>query len=122
MAWGAWLHYGLGLSVGKCSAVLARLGINGTAGAICSASASTGTDLVPTHEAIKEHVAGASALTMDETGWRIGGAGAGLWVAATDDATLYDVAHDRDFAAATGLVPAGFAGVIVRDGWVVYNR
>ena len=121
MAWGAWLHYGLGLSFGKASALLSRLGINVTAGAIASSSASTSTDLVPTHNAIKAQVGSAPAVTMDETGWRIGGRGAWLWVAATDDATVYDVAHHRDFDAATGLVPADYAGVIVRDGWVVYN-
>jgi len=122
MAWGAWLHYSLGLSFGKCSQLLARLGINVTPGAIVSSSASTGTDLVPTHNAIKAHVASAPAVVMDETGWRIAGRGAWLWVAATDDATVYDVAHDRDFAAATNLVPADYDGTVVRDGWVVYNR
>jgi len=121
MAWAAWLHYGLGLSFGKCSQVLARLGVNVTAGAIASSAASTGTGLVPTHDAIKAHVASARAVVMDETGWRIGGRGAWLWVAATDDATVYDVAHDRDFDAATNLVPADYAGTVVRDGWVVYN-
>lgn len=121
MAWGTWLHYGLGLSFGKCSTLLGRLGVDVTAGAIASSSASTGTDLVPTHTAIKAHVASAPAVTMDETGWRIGGRGAWLWAAATDDATVYDVAHDRDLAAATGLVPADYAGTVVRDGYVVYN-
>ena len=121
MAWGAWLHYSLGLSFGKCSQLLGRLGIGVSPGAIASASASTGTDLVPTHNAIKAHVRSAPAVVMDETGWRIAGGGAWLWVAATDDATVYDVAHDRDFDAATNLVPADFAGTIVRDGWVVYN-
>ncbi len=121
MAWGAWLHYGLGLSFAKCSALLARLGVDVTAGAIASASASTGTDLEPTHNAIVAHVGTAPAVVMDETGWRIGGGGAWLWVAATDDATVYGVAHDRDFAAATNLVAADYAGTIVRDGWVVYN-
>jgi len=121
LAWGTWLHYGLGLSFGKCSTVLARLGVNVTAGALCSSSASTSADLVPTHEAIKDHVATAPAVTMDETGWRIGGEGAWLWVAATDDATVYDVARGRGFEAATGLVPADYAGTIIRDGWVVYN-
>jgi len=121
MAWGAWLHYGLGLSFAKCSTVLARLGINVTPGAICSSSASTGTDLVPTHDAIVAHVRSSPAVVMDETGWRIGGEKAWLWVAATDDATVYDVAHDRDFDAATNLVPADYAGTVVRDGWVVYN-
>lgn len=48
-AWAAWLHYGLGLSFGKCSQLLARLGVNVTAGALCSAAQSTGTDLVPVH-------------------------------------------------------------------------
>ncbi len=40
---------------------------------------------------------------------------------ATDDATVYDVARDRDFEAATNLVRANYAGTVVRDGWVVYN-
>jgi transposase len=121
MAWGAWLHYGLGLSFGKASALLGRLGINVTAGAIASSCASTGTDLVPTYNAIKAHLGRAPAVIMDETGWRIAGGGAWLWVAATDDATVYDVAHDRDFDSATNLVPADYAGTVVRDGWVVYN-
>jgi len=121
MAWAAWLHYGLGLSFGKCSTVLGGLGINVTAGAICSSSTSTSTALVPTHQAIKAHVASSPAVTMDETGWRIGGIGVWLWVAATGDATIYDVARGRGFDQATGLVPAGYTGTIVRDGWVVYN-
>ncbi len=74
MALATWLHYGLGLSFAKCSNLLARLGINVTAGAICSASASTSTDLVPTHEAIKAHVGTSPAVTMDETGVRHEGA------------------------------------------------
>jgi transposase len=120
MAWGSWLHYGLGLSFAKCSQLLGRLGIGVTPAAICQASASTGADLVPTHEAITAHVATAAAVTMDETGWRVGGEKAWLWVAATDDATLYDVARGRGFEAATGLVPADYAGTIVRDGWATY--
>jgi transposase len=121
MAWATWLHYALGLSFEKTSTVLARMGINVTAGAICAASASTSTDLVPTHQAIKTHVATAPAVTMDETGWRIGGEGVWLWVAATDDATIYDIARGRGFDQAIGLVPADYSGTIVRDGWAAYN-
>jgi transposase len=43
-------------------------------------------------------------------------------MAATDDATLYDVARGRGFEAATGLVPADYAGTIVRDGWATYGN
>jgi len=74
MAWSTWMHYSLGLSFGKCAQVLARLGVDVTAGAICQAASATSTDLVPTHEAIKDHVAAAPALTMDETGVRHEGA------------------------------------------------
>ncbi|MGH7876627.1 MAG: IS66 family transposase [Candidatus Dormibacteraceae bacterium] len=116
-----WLHYGLGLSFGRCSEVLGRLGIPVSRGALCQASATTSTDLVPTHQAIKDTVAASEVLTMDETGWRIGGYGAWLWAAATEDATLYDVAEGRGFDAATNLVPADYDGVIVRDGWAVYR-
>jgi hypothetical protein len=59
---------------------------------------------------------------MDETGWRIGGERTCPWVADTDDATVYDVAGDRSFESAIGLVPADYAGVIVRDGWALYSR
>jgi transposase len=38
-AWAMWLHYSLGLSFGRTRQVLARLGINVTAGALCTASA-----------------------------------------------------------------------------------
>lgn len=93
----------------------------GHPGTICQASASTGTDLVPTHEAIEAHVAAAPALAMDETGWRIGGKPSWLCVATTNDATVYDVARSRGFDQATGLVPADYAGTIVRDGWAVYG-
>lgn len=120
-ALGLLLHYELGLSFGKCSSLLGRFGVNVTAGAICSSSGSTSTALVPTHDAIKAHVASAPAVTMDETGWRTGGMGRWLWVAAIADATLYEVARGRDFDAAARLVPADYPGVIIRDGWVAYG-
>jgi transposase len=37
-AWAMWLHYSLGLRFAKTRAMLAHLGVNVTAGAICSAS------------------------------------------------------------------------------------
>jgi len=43
-------------------------------------------------------------------------------VAATEEATAYDVARGRGFEQATALVPGDYEGVIVRDGWAVYSR
>ena len=121
-AWAAWLHYGLGLSFVKCTKLLARLGINVTAGALCTAAQSTGTVLVPVHADLIKRANQSKSITMDETGWRINGHGAWLWVATSRDVTIYHVADDRSFDSATVLIDADYTGVIIRDGWAVYRR
>ena len=119
--WVAWLHYGLGLSFGKCASLLGRLGIEVTAGAICSASQSMGTALVPVKNTIVERVNASPTVTMDETGWRVEGFSSWLWVAATEDATAYNVAAGRGFDQACDLVRDYYDGVIIRDGWGPYR-
>jgi transposase len=121
-AWALWLHYGLGLSFGKCAQLLARLGIEVTAGALCQAAQTTGTDLVPVHAEIAERANGAEMVVMDETGWRVGGNSAWLWVATNHQVTIYNVADGRGFAQATDLVGEDYAGTIIRDGWAPYRR
>lgn len=96
-AWAVWLHYGLGLSFAKCTTLLARLGIEVTAGALSQAAQSTGGDLVPVHAQLLERVNAAPMVVMDETGWRVGGDGAWLWVATTEHLTVYNVADGRGF-------------------------
>jgi transposase len=120
--WAAWLHYGLGLSFAKCARLLARLGIDVTAGALCQSAQTTGTDLVSVHDEIVRRVNDAPMVVMDETGWRVGGRSAWAWVATTPDATAYDVADGRGFEEATDLADADYDGVIVRDGWAPYRR
>jgi len=121
-ALGHWLHYVLGLSFGKSSTLLGRLGVPVTAGALSSGAQSTGLALVPTTSAIRRAVAASAVVTMDETGWRIAGWGAWLWVATSASHTAYNVAWGRRFADATVLVPDDFEGTIVRDGYIVYRN
>jgi transposase len=77
------------LSFVKCAALLARLGIDVTAGALCQAAQSTGTALVPVHAEIVRRINDSAAVVMDETGWRVRGHSAWLWVATTPEATGY---------------------------------
>lgn len=121
-ALGLWFHYVLGLSFGKAATLLGRLGVPVTAGALSSGAQSTGVALVPTTTAIRKAVASSSSVTMDETGWRIGGQTAWLWVASSAAHTVYNVAWGRRFEDATGLVPEVYDGTIVRDGYVVYRN
>lgn len=121
-AWAIWLHYGLGLSFAKCASVLAQMGIDVTPGALCTAAQSTSTDLVPVHNDIVKRANQAAGVVMDETGWHVNGRNAWLWVATTNDVTVYDVADGRGFDQACQLIDADYGGIIMRDGWAVYRR
>jgi transposase len=117
-----WLHYALGLSFAKSADVLGRLGVPVTAGALSSGAQSTGTALVPLHQEIVATINRSAVVVPDETGWRVGGEGAWLWVVTTEGATAYNVADGRGFEEAKDLLEEDFCGVIVRDGWVVYRQ
>ncbi|MGC8472777.1 MAG: IS66 family transposase, partial [Acidimicrobiales bacterium] len=68
-SWAAWLHYSLGLSFGKSAAVLARLGVPATAGALCAAAQSTSTALAPVTREIVRRLNASEMIVSDETGW-----------------------------------------------------
>ena len=61
-------------------------------------------------------------MTADETGWRIGGRRAWLWIVTCPKATLYKVTPGRSFDDAKLLLDEQYAGVLVRDGWVAYRN
>jgi len=122
-AFGAWLHYGLGLSFGRVGQVLGHLGLPVSRAAICRASArSACTDLVPVHAGLVAAANKAPTLTMDQSGWRVGGEGEWLWVAANAELTLCWIGDGRGFEQAKERIDADYAGVLVRDGYVVYNH
>jgi transposase len=121
-AWSLWRHYELGLSFGKCARLLRRLGIEVTAGALSQAAQATGTALVPAHQDLVARATGSDVVVVDETGWRIGGSSAWLWVATNEHLTVYNVADRRGFDQACDLVDADYAGTIVRDGRAPYRR
>ena len=86
------LHYQLGLSLNRCRNALARMfGLTSSRAALCRAAEVTG----------------------DETGWRVGGGRAWLWVATCPKATLYKVTPGRGFDDAKLLFDENYAGVSV---------
>lgn len=120
-AFAAWLHYELGLSFGKCAKVLARHGIEVTAGALCQAAQTTGELLAPIQAEIGRRLNEAKVVTADETGWRVNGRSAWLWLATADGLTVYNVAEGRGYAEACEVLDPDYAGVLVRDGWAPYR-
>jgi hypothetical protein len=121
-AWASWLHYGLGLSFVKTSALLGRLGINVSAGALCQSAQSTSATLVPVQSSIESKVNEQAMVVPDESGWRVGGESAWLFTAATKAATAYWVADGRGYEEACEVISPEFSGFMVRDGCAPYRK
>ncbi len=121
--WAMLLHYRMGLGFGRTAEVLARFGVKVTAGAICQSSArAVSTDLLPVHRELVRRANRSASITMDETSWRVGGQRKWLWVAANSELTLCGVGDGRGFDQAIEVIGADYEGVLVRDGYVTYNR
>ena len=123
LAIGHLLHYSYGLSFARAAAVLSEMfGLPISRPALCRAAASTATDLVPTQQAIEHAVNTAPMVVADETGWKVAGRKAWLWVATSPRATAYRITKGRGYSDINPLLHASFDGVLVRDGWAPYRK
>lgn len=80
--------------------------------------------LVPTYEALCRKVLGAEVAFIDETHWRLadheGNHRYWTWCVATEDAVAYWI-QDRRSREAAETVLSGFSGVLMSDGYAVYQ-
>jgi transposase len=74
------------------------------------------------YQAIVKRVQGSPWIVPDETGWRIGGQGAWLHAAVSEDAVAYLIARQRGFEASARLIGADYAGKLIHDGYASYDR
>ena len=117
----AHLNKRAGLSHGKVAAFFRDLfGITVSRGGVCQAVLRAGRRCGGTYAAVLAHVRSSDRLTPDETGWRVGGAGAWLHAFAAPAAVAYHIDPRRGFGAAAGVLGEAFAGVMTHDGWAPY--
>ena len=81
----------------------------------------TGKALAAPYDALLEHIRGAAAVNVDETGWRLRGGKRTLWGAFTARAALLRVAPDRHERELAALLGEEFAGTCCSDRWWAYN-
>jgi len=119
----AQLNKELGIAMGKVIRILELFGITVTAGGLYQATGRLARAAEPTCRALVLAVRHSAAVAADETGWRINGQKAWLWVFVGDDGiTVYLIARGRGYEQAAAVLGEGFAGVLERDGWAPYRR
>jgi transposase len=117
------LNKELGLSQGKISRFFQGFfGIELTRGGSCQIMLRAAERCEGNYQAIVKRVQQSRWIVPDETGWRIGGWGAWLHVAVSENAVAYLIARQRGFEASALLVGEDYAGKLIHDGWASYDR
>jgi transposase len=98
--------FGADLSTGAVDAIVQRVG----------------EALAEPHARLHDHIRSASAVNVDETGWRLRGSRRTLWGALTPRAALFRIAPDRHEREAKALLGEQFEGVVCSDRWWAYDH
>lgn len=124
LALAAVINKQLGIPLGKTTTVLKQaFGLSLTPGGLSQALGRMASRCEPTYEDLKGQVHSSASVTMDESGWRVGGQrGWWLWTAVTEDTTVYGIFPGRGYEQAIQLLAADFNGFLIHDGWIVYRQ
>jgi transposase len=90
----------------------------GSVDAICQHA---GTLLSVPHSALREWILAQNALHVDETGWRTAGDSRALWTAATEGASIFEIACHCNREQFNELI-GDYDGIVVSDRWNGYEH
>ena len=111
-----------GLSYGKIAALLEQVaGLKVERSSLCRALVRTASKAQPVYQELVEAIRTSSVVYPDESGWRVGGSSAWLWVFTNRRETVYSIASGRGFAEASEILGEEYAGTLVADGWAPYR-
>ncbi len=118
----AWLHYGVGVSVGNCVKIAAAfLGFPVSPGGLTQGWKNLARLLEGGYEGILQKVRTSAVLHADETGWRLNGVTHWLWAFATRQFCYYLIDRHRGTAVVTAVLGTVFPGILITDFWGAYN-
>lgn len=116
------LKHGCGVPYRKVAGVLsAHFGVRVTAGALVLAERRLAARAEPAYQALVRVVRQSAVVHADETGWRIGGQGAWLWVFCTQQVTVYAIRPSRGADVVQEILGVHFAGVLTSDCFLAYD-
>ena len=114
-------------SVRACRRAVATLAVRELFGVeLCTGSIDTivqrlGAALAAPHTRLQEQIRSASAVHIDETGWRLAGGKRTLWGALTTTVAVFRIAPDRHQREAKALLGEHFEGIACSDRWWAYD-
>lgn len=111
-----------GITYRKITAILfSQFGLKVSPGGLVHAIKRLKERLKPIYDSILQAMRESSAVHADETGWRIGGLSAWLWVFANRHFTLYVIRGNRGHEVVLAVLQKAFQGVLVSDGLGSYE-
>jgi len=121
LALAAQLNKPMGLSLGHTAEVLKLgFGLQASRAGIYRALARMAAKADPTYQGLIRTARQAVVNGVDETGWRVGGRLQWMWVAVSEQVTVYMVLPGRGFLEAALLLGAEYRGWLVHDGLRCY--
>src|SRR5690606_12400965 len=110
------LKHRLGIPLRKSAELFhTAFGLDVTASALSQANARLAERAEPTYAEIAIRLGEARSVGGDDTGWRIAGEGAWLWVFTSPEATLYAIDFRRSHEVALEILGEDFEGVFTSD-------
>ncbi len=119
----AHLNKEMGISHERVARVLELgYGLKTNRSTICRALLRLGKKAAPTYDGLVSVARASMVNHLDETGWRVAGHLQWLWVAVSEQVTLYQILPGRGFEAAACILGKDYAGFLNHDGWAPYYR
>jgi transposase len=112
-----------GLSYGKIARVFERLFAFPVArSALVRALGRLARRSLPAYEQVKQVVRGAPVVYPDETGWRVGGRLAWLWVFVSKFGVFFIIRPSRGADVIDEVIGLDYSGKVGHDGWAPYDQ
>jgi transposase len=98
------------------------LGVNVAVGSVVACEQETSAATAAAHEEARQASQHVAAANLDETSWKLGKKLIWLWTAVSSVCTLFVIHPKRGAEALAVIFRQAFAGVMITDRWVVYDR
>ena len=119
----AHLNKEMGISHERVARVLELgYGLHTSRSTICRALLRLGGKAAPTYDRLVHAARTSMVNQLDETGWRVAGHLEWLWVAVSEQVTVYAILPGRGFEEAAAILGEDYTGFLNHDGWAPYYR